>query len=194
MSLTKLQAAMAAADMATQAELDAMNLQFVGRADQTVANTTAETSMLSPTCSGSKTIPADIWTAGRVLTLRGAGRISYTSTPTATVRVKLGSTTLITNVAALPSGTVTDAMFFLEMILTCRTPGASGVVSCHGYSFVTAGIGLSTATHRGYIMASPATVDLTGPLDLDVTYQWGTASASNSITVAEALVLKPRTT
>ena len=43
-------------------------------------------------------------------------------------------------------------------------------------------------------MATQAAVDLTGPLGLDVTYEWGVASASNSITVAEAVILKPRTT
>jgi hypothetical protein len=70
---------------------------FSGTADKTVANTTTETSLI-PTGVGSVTLPANAFSAGKILKIYLCGRYSTKGTPAGniTVILKLGSTTIVT--------------------------------------------------------------------------------------------------
>lgn len=154
---------------------------FVATADKVVANTVTETSLFG-TGVGSLTLPANYLVAGRTVEVEIRGRLAATGNPNRTIRLKLGGTTITslgpTAIAAV-SGTVE---FRISLLLTCRTAGASGVVVAGGvWSH-------SDGTFRSLPSGTNVNVDTTGTLALDVTFEWGTASASNTITAREAVV------
>lgn len=145
----------------------------------TVGNTVTETTLLSGT--GDLTLPANCLTAGRTVRIRGQGVVSTTgSSPTLTLRAKIGSTTVTMCSAALPAAQPPGIMF--EVIVTCRAAGASvafGVstrVCLEGNDWTTAP--LVTRTSTAYL-----TEDTTVSKTLDITAQWGTANALNSISI-----------
>ncbi|MBL7942761.1 MAG: hypothetical protein JNM00_08350 [Flavobacteriales bacterium] len=162
---------------------------FAQTADGTVQNTTSETTLFG-TGEGSLTIPADFFKVGRTLKVTMMGIITNTGSPTIRLRVKLGGSTII-DTTAVTMGTITGTQFFIaEFLITCRTAGSSGTVIGQGMFNYWA----STSSQRTATGASSGTVTVntTGTLALDVTVQWGTASASNRISSHNAIVERVR--
>lgn len=155
-------------------------VMYVQTASVTLANSTTETSLIGAGL-GTLTLPANWATVGKTIRVRSHGYISDTATPSTTLKIKLGSVTLITSTGTLPSG-LSNAGVLFEFDLTFRSVGATGAVIGQGTSRITSGAFVSSLA-RALVMAAPATVDTTVPNTLDVTYQWGTASASNTITI-----------
>ena len=111
-----------------------------------------------------------------------------TTTPagTLTIRVKLGSTiVLATGVLTAVSGIVNRA-FDIQFIITCRTAGAPGTVFAQGT--VLRSTGDNTSARWEMVNTSTTGVITTGALALNVTAQWGTAHASNTITATNTLI------
>lgn len=153
---------------------------FTQTADVTIANTVAETSLLG-TGKGVKTIPADWMVVGRTLRLILRGYMSDTGTPTFRVKVKLGATVILDTGAVAFSGTIANNEWCVAADITCRVAGFSGTVIGQG-SFSE-----SPDNRVGMVNTAPVAVNLfTSPLALDVTFEWGTASASNTITCTNA--------
>lgn len=156
-----------------------------------VANSTTETIIFPNT-----TIGANYMADGRVLRLTAYGRHSTTGTPTLTFRVRWGGvagTVLCASGALVTGSAVTAAMWKLEAILQVRTNGATGTIFAVGSVRVgedaTATVGSATNAGAEDMMGSAgvatpaaATVDLTADTALSLTCQWGTASASNTLT------------
>jgi hypothetical protein len=159
---------------------------FSQTADATVANTTTETTIFG-TGQGSLTVAANHLTAGKSVRIKLRGRWSTTTpAPTMNVRFKIGGTTYnATGVVALFQ-TVTDGLFEIDIVLTCRTAGSGG--TC--VSTVNAMFNGGAAGVRQMYDATPdtTTIDTTATNTLDVTVQWGTASAQNTITSLTATV------
>lgn len=153
---------------------------FVQTTDKTIANTTSETSLLDGGI-GSLTLQPNLLQTGKAILLTIRGIVSDTGTPSTTVRVKLGSTTLVTSTQSLPSG-LSNASFEMVFQITCRAGGSSGSIMGQGRTIFNSNNGITTASMRSLQMTSPVTIDLTTSLLLDLTYQWGTAHASNTIT------------
>lgn len=151
----------------------------------TVANTTTETSLLG-TGLGSATLPANFATAGRSIRVRSYGYISNTDTPSATLRIKVGSVTILTSTGSLPSG-LSDALVEFDFTFRFATIGATGTIIGQGSTKITSGAFVSSVG-RALVMTAPVTIDTTVGNLLDVTYQWGTASASNTITMTNATI------
>ena len=158
---------------------------YVGTSTVTVANSTTETSMLG-TGVGSATLPANFAVVGRTIRVRSHGFISDTATPSSTIKIKLGSVTLITSTGTLPSG-LSNAEVTFEFVFTFRSIGATGTVIGQGISRITSGAFVSSAA-RALVMTAPATIDTTIANAMDVTYQWGTASASNTISMTNPII------
>ena len=143
--------------------------------DVEVVNTTTETTLLGAG-RGSKTIPADIFDVGTTLRIRMFGYISGSGTPTINIAASAGGTELCSTGAVSIPGSVTDADWHITVDLTCRSTGATG-------KFVASGL----FEHDedivvGMVNTSEITLDTTSALEIDVTNQWGTADAGNSMT------------
>lgn len=158
---------------------------YLATADKTVASTASETSIIG-TGIGTLTLPANFFTVGKTVRVRVRGKIANTGTPTMQVKAKLGSTSVYDSTAVTMT-TITGTTYFnIEFDLTCRTVGASGTVQAQGAMVY------QTSTSALVGIASPSTaattIDTTASNALDVTVQWGTSSASNTITATNTTV------
>lgn len=151
----------------------------------TVANTTTETTLFG-TLVGSKTFAASSFFAiGKTVEVEAWGHFSTTGTPTIRFRLKLGSTAVLdTTAITTPSG-VTNMWWHFKGTLTCRTTGASGTVIAQGVVYYGAA---GTLLHMPIVSTGTTTIDTTAAQVLDLTVEWGTASASNTISCHNAKV------
>jgi len=92
-----------------------------------------------------------------------------------TLRIKFGSTVLLSSGAVAIPSTGVDVPWEIEGEFVVRSIGASGTVSATGDhdNGQTAGLLANSGT---------VTIDTTAASDIAVSAQWGVASASNSIT------------
>lgn len=147
----------------------------------TVGNTTTETTLIGAG-AGSATLAANQLVAGSTVRVKIAGYSQWAS-GTLTIKLKLGANTVITT-GAVAFGTAWAASqpTMLELVYTTRTTGAGGtgigqviMHSLNGASGVTQSL--------PYAMTGTSTVDTTASNAVDVTIQWGTAAATNTMTV-----------
>ena len=141
----------------------------------TVANTVTETSLVG-TGVGSVTLPANFFTTGKTINLHLWGIHSTVSNANLTVNLKLSGVTVATT-GTVTGGNGTNSIFEMQAIITCRSTGAMGTVFVQGfydeYNLNGAKAGLPNTTTN--------TVDTTGTIAVDVTFTWGTASPSDTI-------------
>lgn len=163
---------------AANAKQTLLGVIFTQTATGTVANTTTETS-LDSTGVGTKTLPANFFVAGKTLRVTGWGvHSAVVVLPTIRIKVKFGSTVIL-DTTAVNDLADTNGVFKIEGYITCRTTGATGTVFAEG---VYQEFGLTPGTFQ---MANTATVtiDTTTTQAITVTCTWGTASASNTISL-----------
>jgi hypothetical protein len=146
-----------------------------------VANTASETIIFPDV-----TIPANFMADGRVLRLRVQGQHSTTGTPTLIFRVRWGGVggTLLAVSATITCGSgVTAKLWDLDVVLQVRSNGSTGTIVAIGDVEVNGATAFEQAMCAGGTATPAATsVDLTTDKALSVTAQWGTASASNTLT------------
>lgn len=146
----------------------------------TVANTTSETTITS-TGGGSLTLPANFLTVGKTLKLKGYGFHSTSGTPTLRVKLKMGSTVLLDTGVQTSTAASNDGIMF-EALITCRTTGETGTVFAQGFYAEKLTNG-GAINHFAWINTAATTIDTTTTQAISVTMQWGTASASNTISL-----------
>lgn len=156
-----------------------------------VANTTTETILATDT-----TLDGNYFHPFRLLKLTAFGRYSTTGTPTMTFRVRYGgvSGTVLAASGGITTGSAVSAgIWKVEVYIQCRSVGSSGTVMAIGQATMgddaASTVGSATNTHASDFMGSAgvatpatATIDTTASNALSITGQWGTASASNTIT------------
>ncbi|HKZ20295.1 MAG TPA: hypothetical protein VJQ57_09310 [Acidimicrobiia bacterium] len=136
-------------------------------------------------------VPANFLAPGMALRVRAAGRVSTTSTPTLLLGVYVGGvagTAICTTGAITTTSGVTNVTWGLEAWVVCRTIGSSGTVLGTGLAHGISGtVGVSTVPLPA---SAPATVtwDSTAAKSLTIGAQWGTSSASNTITCHQFIV------
>lgn len=155
---------------------------FAQTASKTVANTTTETTLVT-TGSGTMTMAPNLLKVGKSIRLRIWCYHSSVSAATIRFKIKIGSTTVI-DTGAHNSHNDTNKLIQLDAIITCRTAGASGTVLGQA-TFEEFG---SSPDSNGVVNTTTSTIDTTSAQTLDVTAQWGTASASNTITCTNLVV------
>lgn len=146
-----------------------------------ISNTTTETNF-APTY----TIPADDCQPGRSYRITAQGTMSTTGTPTIQLRLKWGTTTILTT-SAIPTGNNSASRSWrMEAAVVCYTAGAGGTVFPQGFTT----IGLTSTTIGGSDMSATATVgvDTTVAQTVAISAQWGAASASNAIAIRQLMV------
>jgi len=170
---------------------------FSATAAATVGNTTTETTLLG-SGQGTKTIEAGMLRVGGTIRITALGFIGWTGTPTIQIRVKLGSATVL-NSGAITPGTLTGVSFFrVEAEIVVRTLGATGTVIgqgvlLHGQPAAAAGQVLLIAAgspNTGLFTTSDTTttLDTTASAAVDVTMQWGTANAANTVSITNVTI------
>lgn len=158
-----------------------------------VANTTTETSLFtgaSVPAGATRTIEAGMTAAGTVYRLRIEGTIGTTGTPTLQVRIKIGATTVGDSTAfATPNNS--NGSFVIDTYVFVYTVGGAGSVRCELVGMISPALtGAVTITDfRGNNLSG---VDFTASNTVDVTVQWGTASASNTIQLVGASITRER--
>lgn len=152
---------------------------FTQTATRTIANTVTETSLLS-TGVGTLTLPANFFVAGKTIRITIGGNVADTGTPTVQLRLKVGGTTLIDSGAITFSSLTTTEEFRCVADIVCRTAGVGGTVAGDVWLTYDTSSG-SSAVNGLDIPVATASLDTTVSGALDLTFQWGTASASNTI-------------
>lgn len=154
---------------------------FTQTANATVANTTTETSVIG-TGVGTKTIPANFFVAGKTVELMGSGIFSTALVPgNVTLRFKLGSTTIASATITTMPSSASNVEFNYCLMITCRTTGATGTVMAGGGLFYFTKAGTEEFAPLNNAGAT-TTIDTTATQAIDLTWQWATASASNTAT------------
>lgn len=138
---------------------------------QTITNTLVETSFFNDANAiGTRTIPSELLTAGKVFRINTKADYTCTGNPTNVIRIKAGDSTLTTSTATLTAHTNTIAEISVE--ITIITTGVSGTCNVMGSTTL---VGGASRTLIGIGVGINTTVDNL----IDVTYQWGTESAGN---------------
>lgn len=141
----------------------------------TVANTVTETA-LTGTGVGTLTLPANFFVAGKTIRFFARGFYSSTANPDTTVKFKLGSTVIMAT-ATVSGGNGSNDGFVAFGDVTCRTTGGTGTVFGQGQYLELH----SSGSVEGMVATSTVTIDTTATQAVSVSFQWGTASASNTI-------------
>jgi hypothetical protein len=137
------------------------------------------------------TIPANYLYAGQRLRLKAYGLFSNTSTPTLLLGGYLGGVagTLLAATAATTTTTgATNWAWDLELEIFVRTVGATGTVWCNGKVNLGTSLAAMTPVWLPATQTQPVTVSTVVANALTVGAQWGTSSASNTITCEDAYV------
>lgn len=135
----------------------------------TVSNTVTETTLYT------EPIAANELHEGQVVKVRTLGRYSTANaSDTATIRLKIGGTTILSTVTSAKS--VTNAPIDIEFIFTVRSEGSSGTVISFGR------VELDNE-NKSSASTSTTTIDTTVAEDVTVTIEWDNALAGNSISV-----------
>jgi hypothetical protein len=153
-------------------------LSVLTAAGTPVTDTTAETSM------GGYTFPANFWQSGKVVKFSGLVRvIDSNSTDTLLVKVKVGSTAIITTAAVdVADG---DVCAF-SGVLACRdNPGATSTIVAQGF-YGPADASGTAALEFGAVVGS---LNTAAALAFDVTATWSVAHADNECQL-ESLVFE----
>jgi hypothetical protein len=164
---------------------------FTQTADKTVTNTVTETSIIG-TGVGTLTLPANFFVAGKTIRLRVGGVYSTPALGGAvTVRVKYGATTLASVTTTSLLGGAASLEFDGEVLITCRTTGATGTVMTHGDIEYATGVSGTIAVNPLNNGGATTTINTTTSNLLDVTAQWDLATADriakSTVTTVEVL-------
>ena len=149
---------------------------------QTVANTTTETVIAS------MTIPAADMIVGAIYRIKVWALASVTGTPTAVFRARISGVagTLVGQSGTMTASSgVTNKPMTAEIIINCISTGAAGTIRGNLICSNTLGVAGAPPSQPFWhedATSGTVTVDTTVARDLVLTWSWGTASASNTVT------------
>ena len=155
---------------------------FTQVGDESVANTTVESSLIHTPGIGTLDIPANTLTPGRLINFRCVAMVK-TNTPaqSTTMRFYLGNTVInYPVVIAMPVLTNPTQCEF-NVWLQCVTEGEHGTVRLIGRSIIGSTLTAVRNIWSGDAtsFAIPVEINTTIPLTFNVTYQWGAANVNN---------------
>lgn len=158
--------------------------------DKTVTSTTA-TSVIG-TGVGSLTLPANFWTVGKQIRIKGNGRYTVAaSLSQVTITIKIGTTTIASVVTTALSVASTNYGFDFETTITCRTTGTTGTLVAMGnvnYNAMLSGTTLSRLFDDLNPTGTTATINTTQSAAIDITVAWGGVGVGKSLTISSATI------
>ena len=160
---------------------------FTQTADATVANTTAEVTLVGSGV-GTTTLPANFFVAGKTIRVNASGYFSTAGTGSQTLemRVRLGGisgTVVLDTSAHVASTAYTSRLWQVAGIITCRTTGGSGTVFSQGIF-----ISSTSATAAAIVdmeNSTTTTIDTTAAQQIVVSADWNSAAAGDTITCTD---------
>jgi hypothetical protein len=148
-----------------------------------VANNPDPTSIIG-SFTGSTTLPSGFFGVGKTIKVFASGTWGTTTgSNNVDILIVIGGVT----VATIPinhTSTVTAGSYWeVNATIVCLSTGASGTVSAGGMSSYDAG---AVYAHADYDPASTSgAINMTSTVSFDVQADWGSASASNTITAIQ---------
>lgn len=154
-----------------------------------IAATTAETSLLGAGV-GSLSVPANGFTVGDSFHAKLFGEISSANSETIQIKVKSGSV-ILADFGAYSLPSIANKVWELDITFTIRSIGAAGVASIatNGTFSFTHGGGNTFETKKINTVNS-TTFDTTASNTLDITLQWGSTNATNTIHSDQSILTK----
>lgn len=154
---------------------------YTQTASSPVVTGTSEQSLLDGG-EGSLTIPTNGFAAGDSFRARMTGHISSANNQTLQIKIKAGSV-ILADTGLMTIGTTTSKHFCLDIEFVIRAIGAAGVASiASGGSFMFNRSGAGGALEgTNFSVENSTTFATTISNTLEITAQWGSSSASNSI-------------
>ena len=165
----------------TTINVTAINGLFAQTASSTaITNTTTETTLIGSGV-GSLSIPADGFEVGDSFHAKLIGHISCNSSATVRIRIKTGSVVLA-DTGVISLATSTNRHWEINVYFTIRSIGGAGVASISSGGIFSYVKNAGTAFEgSNFLLINNTDFDTTVSNTLNVTAEWGTASASNSI-------------
>ena len=159
----------------------------------TLSNSAAETSvftLLTGSTGSTRQIDANSAKVGTALRIFLFGSVNSTGTPNLTFKTKYGATTVGNTTGALANNTA--GHFYMLCEFAFHAIGASGTLA--NFNFFEYAATANGAVTPLRISGSPGTVtvDTTVNSNLDLTFQFGAASASNNINIYGLHILRMR--
>lgn len=151
----------------------------------------SSTTLTDVSATPNVTIPANFLQPGMMLKIKAFGTFSNTSTPTLLLGFYYGAvagTALAATSAITTTTGATNWPFYIEYEGRIRTIGSSGTIM--GGGWVDLATSLTAVTHRPIPETALATVsiDTTASKAITLGAQWGTNSASNTLTCVNITV------
>lgn len=137
------------------------------------------------------TLPANYLQKGSVLRVTAAGTFSNTATPTLLLGVYYGGvagTALAATGATTTTTGATNWPFILEYEGIVRTTGTSGTIMGSGRVYLATSLTAYSLIPIPSTAIATVTIDTTTAKAITLGAQWGTNSASNTLTVTKFLV------
>lgn len=151
-------------------------------ANKVLSNSSVETSMFNDTgARGSRVILANTLKVGDIIKIKSYGILGDTGTPDATLKFKMNAVDLLASTVAM-ANYGQDVYYDLEAFFTVRAIGATGKIAGSAKTFFKSPTVVSAGAFRVLQGAVDIEIDTTIDQTIDVTYKWGTASASNNVT------------
>ena len=146
-----------------------------------VTATTVETSLVNGGV-GSMSVPANGFAVGDSFNAALSGVMDAANNQTIRIRVKAGSVVLLDSGVQSLSNAIIDDIWTLNIDFTIRQIGAAGVASIASFGRFTY-VKTNNASLEGFGMntINSTTFDTTVSNTLDITVQWGSNNAGNSI-------------
>jgi len=150
-----------------------------------VLTSTTESTLFSPTYKGKgRLLLANTLKVGDVLILKNNGFFTTAINGISAFRVKFGNTTLFTQNVTY-SNNRTNYYIELELIVTVRAIGSSGVIIAQGRAMIQNNSSYGVEVNP-LVTLTPITINTTIDNLLDLTFQWG--NTGQSITVSNAYI------
>ena len=161
---------------------------FTQTASQTIANSTNDESIFLVGYDNSFMLPPNFLTAGRSIRMRACGYISTGATaPSATLFVRVGAIDL-RSTGTLPAG-LSNALVEFDFTCTCRRMlGVTAVYMGQGSLKITPSGAFGSSVGMAIVMTEETFMNATMAHYIRVSYKWGNASASNTITITNATI------
>lgn len=151
-------------------------------ANKVLSDSDVETSMFNDTgARGSRIIPANTLKVGDIIKIKSYGILGCTGTPTATLKFYMNAVELLASTVTM-TNLGQNIYYDLEAYFTIREIGVHGKVAGAGKTFFKDITVTSAGLFRALQGATDIEIDTTIDQTIDITYKWGTASASNNLT------------
>lgn len=138
---------------------------------------------------GSLTVPVNGFAVGDSFMLTIGGHISTANNQTLHIRIKSGSV-ILADTGALSMAQVTNRHWNLEIRFTIRAIGAAGVAAIASFGTFTYSKNANQFEGTDFSIVNTTTFDTTISNTLDVTAEWGSNNASNTIYSESAILTK----